>query len=223
MALSKLEIQQMLREMNVKFDADESYEELKHRLQQEHHSLWLKSVSAKQAAGNGGKNVIVKKRRKKDSTESRADEDKVHFSKQVPTEKHPRRRLPDHGTRSEPVHRTRTIEKPEPGQPWKPAADGTQPFNRTKNVFNSVLKRAKGCCERCGKEAGQDPHRFELQPYYIQPLSEGGQHSTKNMVALCPACSAAIDADPSVKALKELKRKTRSRLYDTLQVVRKKK
>jgi hypothetical protein len=43
MTLSKLEIQQMLREMNVKFDADETLDALKQRLQKEHHSLWLKS------------------------------------------------------------------------------------------------------------------------------------------------------------------------------------
>ncbi|WP_054690946.1 hypothetical protein [Desulfosarcina cetonica] len=50
MTLSKLEIQQMLREMNVKFDADETYDELKQRLQKENHSLWLKSVSGDRGA-----------------------------------------------------------------------------------------------------------------------------------------------------------------------------
>lgn len=63
MTLSKLELQQMLREMNVKFSADETYEELKHRLQQENHSLWLKSVSKNRTA-NGGRSRVVVRRRK---------------------------------------------------------------------------------------------------------------------------------------------------------------
>lgn len=69
---------------------------------------------------------------------------------------------------------------------------------------------------------GDDGQAFELKPYHIQPLSDGGEHSIKNVVALCPSCLETIDADPSAKELKELKRKTRSRLYGSLQVVRKK-
>ena len=222
MALSKLEIQQMLREMNVKFDADETYEELKHRLQQENHSLWLKSVSGNRSANGDKQRVVVRKRRKKITAEDEASETVPHATGKTAIEKSSRHAATNHGRKYEAGYRPRPIEKPEPGQPWKSAADGTRPFNRTKNVFSSVLRRAKNCCERCGKPSDEGPHGIDLQPFYIQPLSEGGEHSIKNMVALCSACREAMDADPSTREIKELKRKTRSRLYDSLQVVRKK-
>jgi 5-methylcytosine-specific restriction enzyme A len=228
MALSKLEIQQMLREMNVKFDADESYEELRHRLQQENHSLWLKSVSGDRSPDGGSESIVVRRRKKKDPTEIEAADPSIQSARSnrparsTLSESSARRGATDHGRKPEPAYQTRTVEKPAPGKPWKSAADGTEPFNRTKNVFNSVLQRAKRCCERCGKKSGEGPDAFELEPCYIQPISQGGEHSIKNMVALCPACSKAMETDPSAKEIKDLKRKTRSRLYDSLQVVRKK-
>jgi hypothetical protein len=222
MALSKLEIQQMLREMNVKFNADESYEELKHRLQQEHHSLWLKSVSGNRFPDGGNESVVVRKRKRKNPTEMEAAEAANQPARPALSEKSARRAVTDHNRKPEPAYRPRPVEKPAPGKPWKPAADGTEPFNRAKNVFSSVLRRAKRCCERCGKRSGEGPHAFELEPFYIQPLSQGGEHSIKNMVALCPGCREAIETDPSAKEIKELKRKTRFPLYDSLQVVRKK-
>ena len=222
MTLSKLELQQMLREMNVKFSADETYEELKHRLQQENHSLWLKSVSNNRTANGGRSRVVV--RRRKETRQSAGEADQISTpatkTKVSPFSSH--EGVGEDGLRHRPASRPRPIDKPSPGQHWKPAADGTKPFNRTKNVFSSVLKRAKHCCERCGKRPGDDAQAFELQPYHIQPLSDGGEHSIKNVVALCPSCLEAIDADPSARELKELKRKTRSRLYGSLQVVRKK-
>ncbi|WP_419655603.1 uncharacterized protein Dvar_46950 [Desulfosarcina variabilis str. Montpellier] len=220
MALSKLELQQMLREMNVKFSADETYEELKHRLQQKNHSLWLKSVSGSQTAKGGKTRVVVRKRKE---TRPPADENGAPATEQRVTKPRYPERLGDGDRKQKFANRPRPVDKPAPGQHWKSAADGTEPFNRTKNVFNSVLRRAKHCCERCGQKSASGSQAFELQPYHIQPLSEGGEHSIKNVVALCPSCLEAMDQDPSAKELKELKRKTRSRLYDSLQVVRKKK
>lgn len=223
MALSKLEIQQMLREMNVKFGADETYEDLKHRLQQENHSLWLKSVSGNRSTGGGKARVVVRKRRQTKPPVSETTDTESPATKNKVTKVTSRENLGDDGRKTKLVNRPRPMDKPEPGQHWKTAADGTQPFNRTKNVFSSVLRRAKFCCERCGKKSGKGPGAFELQPYYIQPLAEGGEHSIKNVVALCPPCLETMETDPSAKELKELKRKTRSRLYDSLEVVRKKK
>ncbi|WP_372683019.1 HNH endonuclease, partial [Desulfosarcina sp.] len=119
--------------------------------------------------------------------------------------------------------RSQAIDKPEPGKPWKAAADGTEPFNRKKNVFDSVLKRSRMCCECCGTRTGEGTGSDRLEPYYILPLLQGGEHSIKNVVALCPACRSSMETDPDPKTIKELKRKTRSKLYASLQVVRKKK
>ena len=78
------------------------------------------------------------------------------------------------------------------------------------------------CCECCGIKAGEGTGADGLEPYYILPLRQGGEHSIKNVVALCPACRVAMENEPDPKAIKDLKRQTRSKLYDSLQVVRKK-
>lgn len=225
MALSKLEMQQMLREMGVKFNADATYEELKQRLQQENHSLWLKSVAESRSGASDRKRVVVRKRKNTTPLESPAPENTASqaTTDNKPADKNSHRAANDHKAFSGPAHHPRAVEKPGPGKPWKAAADGTEPFNRTKKVFESVLKRAKGCCEYCGKQVDSDDSGIELQAHYIDPISEGGEHSIKNMVALCPACVESLATDSSAKDLKELKRKTRSRLYDTPEVVRKKK
>ena len=221
MTLSKLELQQMLREMNVKFDAEETYEELKLRLQQEHHSLWLKSVSSARTTPDGARKTVVRKRRRKITPpELPAKEPQEPRPKTVPAArdtnagKHRSQKLA-------PACRPRSIEKPEPGKPWKPVADGVEPFNRKKHVIESVLRRAGGCCERCGQEAGKGTNAGELIAYHIQPLDQGGEHSIKNVVAVCPACNDQLQQGASARDLKEMKRKTRSKLYDSLQIVRK--
>ncbi len=217
MALSKMEIQQMLREMNVKFDAAESYDALKQRLQTENHHLWLKSVSENRRRTNEAGNVRVRKRRKADAVEDGGPAPSPPESSPASGPK----RAPNYRRSSETAYRPRAIEKPKPGKPWKPAAEGTEPFNRKKNVFESVLRRAGGCCERCGSEA-RAAARDGLSPFHIQPLEAGGEHCTKNVVALCADCRDLLQDDPSTKELKELKRKTRARLYDAPQVIRKK-
>ncbi len=223
MALSKLEMQQMLREMGVKISADTTYEELKQLLQQENHSLWLKSIDENRSGASDQKRVVVRKRRRKPSPEPAPTEAAAPETDKKLSERNTRKGASDDRHHlADRSHQPRSIEKPAAGKPWKPAADGTEPFNRTRHVFDSVLKRAKGCCERCGQQASPDQPDSKLQPHYIQSLSEGGEHSIKNMVALCPACAENLAADPSAKDLKELKRKTRSRLYGRLEVVHKK-
>ena len=129
---------------------------------------------------------------------------------------------PAYSRKPETAHRSQPIDKPAPGKPWKMAADGTEPFNRKKKVFDSVLKRCGMCCECCGIETDEGAGTHRLAPFHIQPLMQGGEHSIKNVVALCPACLASMENDPDTKAIKDLKRKTRSKLYASLQVVRKK-
>lgn len=223
MTLSKVEIQQMLREMNVKFQADETIEALKQRLQQENHRLWLKSVSADRTpAGRTEKKRVLRKRKSK-----APDPDARTLSPRATAKPEASARPitntpPNHPRKSEHAHRPLQVEKPAPGQPWKSAADGTEPFNRKKNVFAAVLRRARLCCERCGIQSGQKDEAAALAPYHILPLSQGGEHSIKNVAALCPACLDAMQDDPDSKSIKVLKRKTRSKLYDSLQVVHKK-
>ncbi len=223
MTLSKLEIQQMLREMNVKFDADETLESLKQRLQQKNHSLWLNSVSGKRIAADGTEKIIVRKRKKEASPQDpMADSPRVS-AKLDESGKPITRGAPGYPRKPESSYRPQPIEKPAPGKPWKASADGTVPFNRKKKVFDSVLRRARMCCECCGNPSGEATGSTDLEPFHILPLSAGGEHTIKNVVALCPACMEGMGNDPDPKAIKDLKRKTRAKLYDSLQVVRKKK
>lgn len=222
MTLSKLEIQQMLREMNVKFRADETYEALKQRLQEENNSLWLKAVSQNRHVAGGSDKILVRKRKKGTPPQGQTSAaDRASATPQTSPKTAPRSATVCR-CKPEPGCRTPSIEKPEPGQPWKMTADGTEPFNRKKNVFDSVLRRAGRCCECCGVESGNKCAAADLKPCHILPLSQGGEHSIKNVVALCPVCRKEMENDPDPKLIKDLKRKTRSKLYNSLQVVRKK-
>jgi hypothetical protein len=223
MALRKLEIQQMLREMNVKFSAEETYEDLKQRLQKENQSLWLKAVSENRTQGGSSKRVVVRKRRKTTALQDPSSD--------APAESEPLRTKGETASRSDAARSRRrqpqvprnAIEKPPPGKPWKAAADGTEPFNRKRKVFETVLRRSRMCCENCGKDGDAASGHPQLQPFAIIPQEEGGEHSIKNVVALCPDCLTALQNDPDPKTIKALKRKTRSKIYNALEVVRKKK
>ena len=223
MALSKLEMQQMLREMNVKFSADESYEELKQRLQQENHSRWLKSVADSRRSAGKTENVVVRKRKKEPQVQDPAP-DSTTPSAKPQTERPPASRpAPARQTHADQSYLRHPIEKPAPGKPWKEVGNGTEPFNRKKRVFESVLRRSHACCEGCGRTAEETSGRKNLAPFHILPLDQGGEHSIKNVVALCPACLAAAQNEPDPKMIKELKRKARAKLYGALEVVHKKK
>ena len=222
MTLSKLEIQQMLREMHVKFHADETYEALKQRLQAENHSLWLESVSKNRTAAGDAAKIVVRKRKKPLPQPDVTGDASIPSNQPDLSGKPDRRGLTSYPRHAGPVYRPRPIEKPASGKPWKTVADGTEPFNRTKKVFDSVLQRAGMCCEGCGIKADPSNTAEFLQPYYILPLIRGGEHSIKNVVALCPTCLESVQKDPSSKAIKDLKRKTRSKLYHSLEVMRKK-
>ncbi|BBO73934.1 hypothetical protein DSCW_13510 [Desulfosarcina widdelii] len=223
MELSKLEIQQMLREMNVKFSADETYEDLKQRLQKENQSLWLKSVSENRTQGDSSKRVVVRKRRKepdlqKSPSDASAEPDNLRTQRKSSSRSDAARAF-----RRQPAAPRHSIEKPAPGKPWKEAANGTEPFNRKKKVFETVLRRSRMRCENCGKDCNAASGQTEMHPFHIIPLEHGGEHSIKNVVALCPDCLTAMQDDPDPKTIKDLKRKARVKIYDSLEVVRKKK
>ncbi len=222
MTLSRREIEQMLREMHIKFDADETVDALEQRLRQEHHRRWLKSVSASRSADRGNSRIRVKKRKKEVLAQSPITGPPSESAQPETSGKRSPGTVPDHPRKPEPGFRARPMDKPAPGKPWKAAADGTEPFNRKKKVFESVLRRARMCCECCGTKAREGIGAEGLEPYHILPLSQGGEHSIKNVVALCPACRLAMHNDPDPKAIKHLKRQTRAKLYDSVQVVKKK-
>jgi hypothetical protein len=220
MGLSKLEIQQMLREMNVKFHAEESYESLKNRLQKENHSLWLKSVSGKRTTDGKSEKTLVRKRKRVDSQKETGSKGPSNGSetKLEPVERSSHQTGLSSTDQSKEARVKPRVEKPMPGKPWKEVANGTQPFNRKKKVFETVLRRAGNSCEHCGlkPDAGKAPH--DLKAYHLLPLDQGGEHSIKNVVALCPDCFETVANDPEPKMIKILKRKTRAKIYDSISV-----
>lgn len=64
-------------------------------------------------------------------------------------------------------------------------------FRRNPDVVAEVLYRAQGRCEECKHEApfmrASDGTPY-LEVHHIDPLSEGGDDSVENAIALCPNC-----------------------------------
>jgi 5-methylcytosine-specific restriction enzyme A len=61
---------------------------------------------------------------------------------------------------------------------------------RSERIRIYVLRRARGVCEYCGKEAPftTDKGRLYLEPHHIRRLSDGGPDNPKFMAAVCPNC-----------------------------------
>lgn len=68
-------------------------------------------------------------------------------------------------------------------------------FRRNPDVIVAVLRRANGICERCKKPA-PFIRRSDKTPYleihHKQPLSENGEDTVDNAVALCPNCHREV-------------------------------
>lgn len=64
-------------------------------------------------------------------------------------------------------------------------------FERNADVVAEVLKRAQGYCEGCKKKAPfqrRSNGTAYLEVHHRQPLSEDGEDTVENAVALCPNC-----------------------------------
>lgn len=76
---------------------------------------------------------------------------------------------------------------PEPRKIWQKVAV----FVRNPDVVAEVLQRANGKCEACGKAA---PFRRRsndtpyLEVHHCKQLSDGGDDTVENAIALCPNC-----------------------------------
>ncbi len=60
-------------------------------------------------------------------------------------------------------------------------------FERSPQVRNYVLERARGKCEWCGAKGFETrAGAMYLETHHIQPLSESGSDTVSNVIALCP-------------------------------------
>ena len=68
-------------------------------------------------------------------------------------------------------------------------------YRRNPDVIVAVQRRAKGLCERCGKNA-PFLRRTDGSPYlevhHWKPLSKGGEDTVENAAALCPNCHREV-------------------------------
>ena len=60
-------------------------------------------------------------------------------------------------------------------------------YKRDPKVRAYVIKRAKGCCEYCGKQGFQMANgQHYIEAHHIIALSQQGPDTTQNVIALCP-------------------------------------
>lgn len=77
-------------------------------------------------------------------------------------------------------------------------------FQRNPDIVASVLLAAKGLCDLCGAAApfnrGSDGSPY-LEVHHIISLSEGGEDTLRNTVALCPNCHREVHHGKETKEL----------------------
>lgn len=64
-------------------------------------------------------------------------------------------------------------------------------YKRNSDVIAVVLERAKGICEVCGNEAPfirKSDGTPYLEIHHVTPLSENGEDTVENAIAVCPNC-----------------------------------
>ena len=211
MNLSKIELQEMLREMGLKFSPEASYDELRRMFQNENHRRWLGANRP-----DGPKRVV---RRRRTASPAPVDPPLTPVEAQLPPQaESPTPEASDRVPAKPRVRPRRELPARRPRQ-----AD-TEPVivDRRQNVFATVLRRAKRCCELCDTPVPETENgaTTSLSPFYLTPLSDGGQEVIKNVVALCPGCRLKLETDPLPADLKTLKRKARQKVISSVVVIR---
>ncbi|MDJ0782000.1 MAG: hypothetical protein QNJ22_08505 [Desulfosarcinaceae bacterium] len=208
MNLSKMELQEMLREMGLKFSPDASYDELRQMFQSENHRRWLGEHRPE------GPKRVIRRRRSASPTATASTPADTAEPAPIPADGLPLGAA--HGA-AKPKFRPR---REHPTRHHRRTDSAPAVFDRQKNVFATVLRRAKRSCELCDSAAPEDQASEFLRPFYLVPLDEGGQEVIKNVVALCPECTARLAAQRTTADLKTLKRKARQKVISSVVVIR---
>ena len=79
-------------------------------------------------------------------------------------------------------------------------------YNRSAEVVRITKSRANGKCELCNKPAPfNDKKGYPyLEAHHIKWLSDGGEDSTDNTVALCPNCHTKLHVLESKEDVEKL-------------------
>ena len=226
MHLTKLELQEMLREMGVKFSHTESYEDLKKLFQEENHIRWMGKVKSNGRRSDGGLKRVIRKRVTMDS------EKMVVLSDPATPKNNSRSALKSvskngrQTTLKIKARRQQRQVRSEASMISKSASakqDLSAASEQDKNIFSTVLRRSQHCCELCGHPSAskKDKELESLKPFHIIPLALGGQTSIKNVTALCSACYRHMSTNAQPSELKQLKRKARGRIIRSIKIQRK--
>jgi hypothetical protein len=232
MNLSKIELQEMLREMGLKFSHDTSYEELLRMFQSENHRRWLGEHRP------DGPKRVIRRRRATAPASCDTPPEATHTARPISRKGATLPRDNVHNALADNALKKAKSKPPRdlPARRLKRDTDTPVVLDRHQNVFATVLRRAKRRCELCEAVpphasapeasapeepvvAGAEVKGF-LSPFYLVPLDEGGQEVVKNVVALCPDCLRKLTSHPRPADLKTLKRKARQKVIASVVVVR---
>lgn len=224
MHLTKLELQEMLREMGVKFSHNESYENLKKLFQEENHMRWMGNASSNGKRPGSGYKQVVRKRTAIGTkkmmvlsnppvAETKRAANHIAFTKSVAET-----------AASLPKSKRRNISAKSinPAPPSGLEKNHNVEMTQRQDVFAIVLRRAQNSCESCGHQSGSDRDGGDnLKPFHILPPAFGGEISVKNLVALCDECHRRLSTDAQPSELKQLKRRARGKIIRTIEIQRK--
>jgi 5-methylcytosine-specific restriction protein A len=81
-------------------------------------------------------------------------------------------------------------------------------YDKNPYVAEYVKRRAKGICQLCGKPAPFNTKEGQpyLETHHIQWLSQGGEDTINNTIALCPDCHSkmhVLNLEEDIKILKD--------------------
>lgn len=222
-SLTKIELQQVLREMGVKFSHRETYTELMERYQKENHRRWLGLVEDPE---NPNRVKTVRKvMRKRGNTDTRTVPVSAPFSEAAPktviarpSRKRPEKKSPTRKTALPPRSLTNKAAEPEKKTSQSIETIATDSIslpketilNRTHNVSLKVLQRANERCELCDLPC--TTHRF----FQLTPESNTNLQDIKNMVALCSSCYEKMRLENKKSDLSKLKRVARGRIISPI-------
>lgn len=82
----------------------------------------------------------------------------------------------------------------------------TKTYDRNQLIVQYAKYRSNGICELCNKEAPFRSNKDEpyLEVHHIKPLSENGEDSINNVVALCPNCHRKMHIVKDIKDIEKL-------------------
>ena len=167
MHLTKLELQEMLREMGVKFSHTESYENLKKLFQEENHMRWMGKVSSngqhpkrnskrviRKRATNSSKEMVVLSKPTAARNSAMPASGSISKSNKHMTLKSKNRRKLQH-----PRSKISTSKIPH-------TVEQSEVAKRNKDIFATVLRRSQHCCELCGYRSDSDKEEERDTSFY---------------------------------------------------------